>query len=78
MGFEDQIKAFAEKAKSDIEAKKTEAESNAQKVLLDLLGEEISQVESISLNLDTGKFHSVVAPENIITKLRGANLLDAK
>lgn len=78
MGFGDQIKAFAEKAKSNIEAKQAEAESNAKKALLDLLGEEASQIESISLNLDTGKFHSVVAPENIITKLRDANLLEAK
>lgn len=73
MGFGDQIKVFAEKAKSDIEAKKVEAESNAKKALVDLLGEDASQIESISLNLDTGKFHSVVAPENVIAKLRDAN-----
>ncbi|WP_139112764.1 hypothetical protein [Stutzerimonas nitrititolerans] len=78
MGFSDQIKAFAEQAKSSLELKKAEVEANARKVLSELLGEEVSKIESISLNSDTGKFHSVVAPESIIQKLKDANLWDAK
>lgn len=75
MGFEDQIKAFTEKAKKDIEAKMAEVKNNANKALQDLLGEDASKIESISLNTNTGKFYSVVAPESVIDKLRCANLL---
>lgn len=75
MGFEDQIKAFGDKAKKAMEAKKREVENNAKKILDDLLGEEVSQIQSISLDADIGKFHSVVAPESILAKLREANLL---
>ncbi|MER0215642.1 MAG: hypothetical protein DU481_05460 [Nitrosomonas sp.] len=75
MGFEDQIKAFNDKAKEAMEAKKREVESNAKKALHDLLGDEVSQIQSISLDADIGKFHSVVAPESILAKLREANLL---
>lgn len=75
MGFEDQIKAFGDKAKEAMEAKKREVESNAKKVLHDLLGDDVSQIQSISLDADIGKFHSVVAPESILAKLREANLL---
>lgn len=75
MGFKDQIKAFNDKAKEAMEAKKHEVESNAKKALHDLLGDEVSQIQSISLDADIGKFHSVVAPESILAKLREANLL---
>ncbi|OGS98228.1 MAG: hypothetical protein A3F73_01855 [Gallionellales bacterium RIFCSPLOWO2_12_FULL_59_22] len=75
MGFEDQIKAFADKAKEAMEAKKLEVENNAKKALHDLLGEDVSKIQSISLDADIGKFHSVVAPESILAKLREANLL---
>ena len=78
MGFSDQIKSFTEQAKSSLELKKAEVEANARKVLSELLGEDISKIESISLNADTGKFHSVAAPENIIQKLKDANLWEAK
>lgn len=76
MRFEDKIKAFVNNSKSDIEARKAEAESNAKKVLQNLLGEDVSKIEDIALNFDTGKFHSVVAPEYVIAKLRDANLLE--
>ena len=75
MGFEDQIKAFGDNAKEAMEAKKREVESNAKKVLHDLLGDDVSQIQSISLDADIGKFHSVVAPESILAKLCEANLL---
>ena len=75
MGFQDQIKAFGDKAKKAMETKKREVESNAKKVLHDLLGDEVSRIQSISLDADIGKFHSVVAPESILAKLREANLL---
>lgn len=75
MGFEGQIKAFTDKAKEDLDAKVSEAEKNAKKVLHDLLGDEISQIQSISLDADIGKFHSVIAPESILAKLREADLL---
>lgn len=75
MEFDDQIKAFGNKAKEAMETKKREVENNAKKILHDLLGEEVSQIQSISLDADIGKFHSVVAPESILAKLREANLL---
>jgi len=75
MGFEDQIKAFTDKSKEVMEAKKLEVESSAKKALHDLLGDDVSQIQSISLDTDIGKFHSVVAPESVLAKLRKANLL---
>ncbi len=75
MKFEDQIKAFTDKTKETLENKKQEIEENAKKVLHDLLGNDISQIQSISLDTDVGKFHNVVAPESVLSKLRNANLL---
>ncbi|MDO9048187.1 MAG: hypothetical protein Q7U66_10685 [Methylobacter sp.] len=75
MRFEDQIKAFADKTKDALENKKQEIEENAKKVLHDPLGNDISQIQSISLDTDVGKFHSVVASESVLAKLRNANLL---
>lgn len=75
MGFKDQIKAFTDETNEAMEAKKREVENNAKKVLHDLLGDEVSQIQSISLDADIGKFHSVVAPESVLAKLREANLL---
>lgn len=75
MGFSDEINRFTDKAKETIEAKKREVEENAKKVLKDLLGDDVSQIESIVLDADIGKFHSVVAPEGVLAKLREADLL---
>lgn len=75
MGFEDQIKAFTDKTKKEMDEKVLEVEENAKKALHDLLGEEISQIQSISLDADIGKFHSVDAPESVLAKLREADLL---
>jgi hypothetical protein len=75
MSFKDQIRTFCTKANEALEAKKREVENNAKKVLHDLLGDEVSQIQSISLDADVGKFHSVVAPERVLAKLREANLL---
>lgn len=75
MGFEDQIKAFANNTKEAMETKRLEVENNAKKALHDLLGDDVSQIKSISLDADIGKFHSVVAPESVLAKLREAKLL---
>lgn len=75
MGLEDQIKAFSEKFSEATEVKKLEVENNAMNILRKLLGDDFSKIQSIALDADIGKFHSVVAPESVITKLREANLL---
>lgn len=77
MGFADDINKFSNKVNEAMEAKKREVGENAKKVLADVLGEDASLIESISLDADIGKFHSVVAPEKVIAKLREANLLKA-
>lgn len=75
MRFEEQVNEFADKVKEEMDEKVREVEENAKKALRDLLGEEVSQIQSISLDADIGKFHSVVAPESVLAKLREAGLL---
>jgi hypothetical protein len=75
MSFADQVKAFADKAKAALDAKQKEVELNGKKVLQDLLGDEVSKIQSIRLDTDCGKFYDVVAPESIIAKLRAAGLM---
>jgi hypothetical protein len=41
----------------------------------EVLGEDASLIESISLDANSGKFHCVIAPENVLAKLREADLL---
>ena len=75
MGLEDQIKAFSEKSSDKMDAKKLEVSNNAMNMLRELLGDDFSKIQSIALDADIGKFHSVVAPESVLAKLREANLL---
>lgn len=75
MGFADQVKAFTAEATAAIEVKQEELRVNAERVLHETLGPDVSKVESIRLDADVGKFHSVVAPDDVIAKLRAANLL---
>jgi hypothetical protein len=75
MGFSDDIKKFSNKTKENMQEKVKEVEINAEKILHDLLGEDISLIENISFDTDVGKFHNVVAPESVIDKLREAGLL---
>ena len=77
MSFSDDIKKFNETAKKAMEAKEREVQENAKKALIDVLGDDASLIEGISLDADTGKFHSVVAPERVLAKLHEANLLKA-
>lgn len=75
MKFNDQVKAFTEKAKSQMDEKLKETEENAKNVLQEVLGSDITQIKSIRLDADIGKFYSVDAPDFVIENLRQANLL---
>ncbi len=75
MGFADDINKFSKKAIEAIEDKKRDVDENAKRLLVQVLGEDVSLIKSISLDTDIAKFYDVVAPEGVIAKLREANLL---
>jgi hypothetical protein len=75
MKFSDQVREFTDKAKCQLDEKLKEVEINAEKVLKELLGDDISQIKSIRLDADIGKFYSVDASAVVIEKLRSANFL---
>ena len=52
-----------------------DVEKAAGEILNDILGDEVSLIESISFSKAEGKFHSVEAPDEILDKLREADLL---
>ena len=72
MGFGDQIKQFAHDSKKKMDQVQTE---NAHKRLREILGNDYPLLKSIRLDANVGKFYAVDAPEEVIEKIRAADLL---
>jgi hypothetical protein len=75
MSFSKDIGNFASKALSTIEAAQKEQQVKVNQFLTDLLGEDVSKIEHIEFDNDTGKFFNLKAPNHIIEKFREKDCL---
>ena len=75
MGWDNPPSKFGNEKKEKFDRMVKEKKEEAEKRLHELLGDDVSQIEAITLDTDIGKFKNVKAPEEILAKLRAANLL---
>jgi hypothetical protein len=75
VGFGDQVKSFADKAKAQLEQAQQQAEVNARQRLVEILGDDAKLIRNLKLDLELGKFYEIDAPPQIIERLRAAGVV---
>ncbi|WP_343741655.1 hypothetical protein [Herbaspirillum huttiense] len=69
------IEEFVALQNQEFEEAKNHLQQAAKDRLLEVLDEDISLIESIALDADVGKFLEIKAPQEIIERLRAADLV---
>lgn len=75
MGFSEQVKKFADKAKQELSLAQDQATKNMENKLAEVLGEDVGKITGGSFDVGTGKLSGVQAPPDVIERLRAADLL---
>lgn len=75
MGFGDQVKSFADKAKAQLDQAQKQVAANAKQRLVEILGDDAALIGSIKLDVDIGKFYEIEAPTEVIARLRVAGVI---
>lgn len=75
VGFGDQVKNFADKAKAQLDQAQQQMAENAKQRLVEILGDDAALISSIKLDADIGKFYEIEAPIEVITRLRAAGVV---
>lgn len=75
MGFADDVKKWADSTKEKINDAVSQVQKNAEVRLNEVLGEDIKKINGGVFDVSSGKFYDVVAPADVLGKMRQANLL---
>lgn len=75
MSFSSDINKFVKNAKKKLETSAAEHEEQAKAKLIDVMGDDLNTITSITFDLESGKFKYVQAPERAKDKLRQAGLI---
>jgi hypothetical protein len=75
MGFADDVKKWTGGAKANIDAAVKQDVQNAGVVLERVLGEDAKKITGGAYDVSAGKFYGVVAPPDVLERMRKANLL---
>lgn len=75
MGFADDVKRWANDTKVKIDQAVERNIQNAGALLEQILGEDAKKITKGAYDVASGRFYDVVAPDEVLRKMREANLL---
>ncbi|MEW6990424.1 hypothetical protein AADZ91_06995 [Colwelliaceae bacterium 6441] len=75
MSFSNDLNKIATKNKDNLQMLANKRIESAKEKLIEIMGDDLHSITSITFNLEAGKFEKVEAPESAKNKLREADLI---
>ena len=76
MSFGHQTKKFSNLTQEKLQQMSAAVEASAAQKLREILGEDVALIKGGVYEKSLGKFHSIVAPQSVIDRLRDAGVLE--